>query len=448
MLDAVKNSQQRTRLLCFVLCFAGFLFSWSIWSPGFMSPDSYHQWTQVKSGNYVDDHPTIMVLLWRAIHLFHDGPAGLLFLHLSVFWLSLLSLSLRLIPRLGTSSLAVLFVGLAPPVFGILGAIWKDIGLGVSLLAALALVGHLLERFSWKHFLLAVVFLVYAQNVRHNAPPAVLPFWIVLALVGLGHLKVKARLRSVGPVALGMLVLGSLSYKVFETQFLKPERSYFAQNLMLHDLAALSVSKQQLLIPEPYLDPRCTLESLSETYSGDTRCYDSLFYGKYHLRRTLSKEATSSLARLWIREVAGNPAAYLRHRWAFFSATLGWNGGACRAHQIRGLREWRDPRTRSLGILAAVQRAFAWLERWPAVFTPWVYLALSVALFGLGLRSEASIARSLLLVSSSSGILYFLPYFLVTVCCEFRYSWWTVLSSLLAVVLYWSTVAKTEAYSP
>ena len=65
-----------TRLLCFVLCFAGFSLSWSIWSPGFMSPDSHHQWNQVLSGNYADDHPTIMVLLWRILHIFHEGPTG------------------------------------------------------------------------------------------------------------------------------------------------------------------------------------------------------------------------------------------------------------------------------------------------------------------------------------------------------------------------------------
>jgi len=446
--ESREHSRQRTRLFCFVLCFAGFLFSWSIWAPGFMSPDSYHQWSQVKSGHYVDDHPTIMVLLWRAIHIFQHGPTGLLFLHLCVFWLSLLSLSLRLLPRLGASSLAVLFVGLAPPVFGSLGAIWKDIGLGVSLLAALAIVGHLLQRFSWKHFSLAVLFLIYAQNVRHNAPSAAIPFWIVLALIGLRHLKKNTSLRSVGLLALGMLIIGSLSYKTIEALFLKPERSYFVQNLLLHDLAALSTSKHQLLIPESYRDPGCTLEGLSETYSGDSRCYDSLFYGKYPLRRIPSKEATSSLARLWIREVSGNPMAYLRHRWTFFVGTLGWKGGPCRAHQILHLYDWRDPRTRSVGMVGRLQRIFSWFEKFPIIFTPWVYLALSTVLFVLGLRSETGIARNLLLVSSSSGILYFLPYFFVTVCCDFRYSWWLALSSLLAVVFYSSTVAKTKVPSP
>jgi hypothetical protein len=413
-----------------------------------MSPDSYHQWVQVKSGNYVDDHPTIMVLLWRVVHIFQDGPTGLLFLHLSVFWLSLLSLSLCLIPRLGAFSPVVLLIGLAPPVFGSLGAIWKDIGLGVGLLAALALLGHLLQRFSWKHFSLVVLLLIYAQNVRHNAPSAVIPFWIVLALVALRHLGRRTSLRSVGLLALGMLITGSLSYKAIEGLFLKPDRSYFVQNLLLHDLAALSAHENQLLIPEAHRDPGCTLESLSETYSGDSRCYDPLFYGKYPLKRTPSKEATRSLLRLWIREVAGDPVAYLGHRWTFFAGTLGWEGGPCRAHQVLHLREWRDFRTRSVSLVGLAQKVFWLLEAVPILFTPWVYLVLSATLFVLGLRDKPSVPRSLLLVSSSSGMLYFLPYFLVTVCCDFRYSWWTVLSSMLAVVLYSSTLVKTEAHSP
>ncbi len=413
-----------------------------------MSPDSYHQWNQVQSGNYVDDHPTIMVLLWRIIHIFHEGSTGLLFLHLSVFWLSLLSLSLSLISRFGILSLTVLLVGFAPPVFGNLGAIWKDIGLGISLLAALALAGNLLRRFSWGYFFLASLFLTYAQNVRHNAPSAVIPFWIVLALVALRHLKKKTSLRNVGLVSLGMLALGSLSYKTFEILFLKPERSFFVQNLLLHDLAALSAHKQQLLIPEPHRDPGCTLESLSATYSGDQRCYDSFFYGKYPLKRVLTKEATDSLVRLWIKEVPSSPLAYLRHRWTFFVATLGWDQGLCRAHPIVYLYDSRVPTTRSFDMRVQAQILFAWLEKWTLLFTPWAYLAVSMGLFVAGLKSKASIARNLVLLSSSSGALYFLPYFFVSVCCDFRYSWWTALSALLASIFYCSTFCKMGAHNP
>jgi len=448
VLAAVTSSQASVRLFCFVLCLVAFFLSWSVWSPGFMSPDSYHQWSQVRSGNYIDDHPTIMVLVWRMVHIFQDGPTGLFFLHLSVFWLSLLSLSLRLAPRLGLLSLTVFLVGLAPPIFGNLGAIWKDIGLGISLLAALALVATLLDRFSWRHFAFAVLFLVYAQNVRHNAPSAVFPFWVVLALLVLRHFKKQTSLRSIGLLSLGMLVLGSVSYRAMEALVIKPERSFFVQNLLLHDLAALSASRQRLLIPEAHRDPGCTLQSLSETYSGDTRCYDPLFYGKNPLKRIPSKEATASLARLWIREITANPAAYLEHRWTFFVGTLGWSHAPCRAHQILHLQDPRAPTRRSLSIVNRVQKYFSWFEKCEIIFTPWIYLALSLALFVLGLRSEPGITRTLVLLSSSSGVLYFLPYFLVTVCCDFRYSWWTALSSLLAAIFYCSGFGRVRADTP
>lgn len=448
MFNAVKHSPNLARLSCFVLCFAGFLLSWSIWFPGFMSPDSYRQWNQVLSGNYADDHPTIMVLVWRALHIFHEGSAGLLFLHLSVFWLSLLSLSLRLIPRLGILSLTVPLIGLAPPVFGNLGAIWKDISLGISLLAALALAQSLFYRFSWKSFSLAFLLLVYAQNVRHNAPSAVLPFWIALALLALKHLKKEVSLRRTGMLSLAMLALASLSYKTFEVILLKPERSFFAQNLMLHDLAALSAHKQELLIPEPHRDPGCTLQSLSATYYGDTRCYDPFFYGKNPLQRIPSKEATDSLARLWIKEIASSPLAYLTHRWTFFATTLGWNQGPCRAHSVIYLYDSKAPSTRTIDMRSSAQKTFFWLENYTLLFTPWVYLAAAMVLFIAGLRSKPSIARNILLLSSSSGILYFLPYFFVSVCCDFRYSWWTALSSLLAGIFYFSGFSKTGARTP
>ena len=448
MRKAVRHNPNLARLFCFGLCFAGFLLSWSIWFPGFMSPDSYRQWNQVLSGNYVDDHPTIMVLLWRVLHIFHEGSAGLLFLHLSVFWLSLLSLSLRLIPRLGILSLTVLMIGLAPPVFGNLGAIWKDISLGISLLAALALTQSLYHRFSWKSFSLTFLFLVYAQNVRHNAPSAVLPFWIALSLIGLNYLNKKTSLRNIGLLSLAMLTLASLSYKTFEVMVIKPERSFFAQNLMLHDLAALSAHQQELLIPEFHRNPGCTLQSLSATYNGDTRCYDPFFYGKNPLQRIPSKEATDSLARLWIKEIAKNPLAYLRHRWTFFVTTLGWNQGPCRAHSVIYLYDSRAPSTRAIDVRGHAQRVFFWLENYTLLFTPWVYLAVAIALFLAGLWSKASIARNLVLLSSSSGILYSLPYFFVSVCCDFRYSWWMVLSSLLASLFYFAGFFRTGARIP
>ncbi|MDH3523632.1 MAG: hypothetical protein OES32_08605, partial [Acidobacteriota bacterium] len=87
-------------------------------------------------------------------------------------------------------------------------------------------------------------------------------------------------------------------------------------------------------------------------------------------------------------------------------------------------------------------------EKCEIIFTPWIYLALSLALFVLGLRSEPGITRTLVLLSSSSGVLYFLPYFFVTVCCDFRYSWWTALSSLLAAIFYCSGFGRARADTP
>ncbi len=426
-------------LLCLGLCFAGFLLSWAIWAPGFMSPDSHHQWSQVKSGEYVDDHPTIMVLLWRAIRLFHDGPTGLFFLHLSVFWLALMSLSRLLGPRGGAWPFAALMVGFAPPVFGSLGAIWKDIGLGIALLAALALTGRLYQRFSWRHLALAAMLLFYAQNVRHNAPPAVLPFWIALALVVLRHLGRPASPWRVGFAGVAMLAVASIGYKSFETVVLRPEKTYFVQNLMLHDLAALSTAKGELLIPEPHRGQDCTVASVAETYRGDGRCYDTFFYGKNALQRVPTGEATESLRRIWWREVRARPGVYLKHRWRFFVGTLGWGQGPCRAHQILHLPT--PPPSPGIGVspVRAAQWSFLHFEKWGLFFEPWFYLAASSLLFALGLKLEDGVGRAVMLTASSSSVLYLLPYFFVTVCCDFRYSWWAALSSLMAGLFYLSS---------
>ena len=103
------------------------------------------------------------------------GPLGMLVLHNLLFWSGIGLLVHRTVRRPIEAFLAILTVGLLPPVLALLSTVWKDVGLGVSLVLAFALLLVADERRSLLGVVLALPLLFYATAVRYNGAAAVLP---------------------------------------------------------------------------------------------------------------------------------------------------------------------------------------------------------------------------------------------------------------------------------
>lgn len=109
----------------------------AVYHPGFMTNDSVAQLLEARSGVFSDWHPPFMSWLWRGVEFFVTGPFGMLLIQLSLVCGGSLLL-IREIPfpnprhRLFAMAASVLW----PPVFSILGAIWKDnLMLGFAIVA-------------------------------------------------------------------------------------------------------------------------------------------------------------------------------------------------------------------------------------------------------------------------------------------------------------------------
>src|SRR5207244_5079051 len=90
-----------------------------VFSPGFMSPDSFSQLGQALGLEPVSDgHPPIMALLWRGLIIMTGTPASMAVLQAVVLWAALWVLAWCVYGRTGSrpGSLAVLGLGLAPHV--------------------------------------------------------------------------------------------------------------------------------------------------------------------------------------------------------------------------------------------------------------------------------------------------------------------------------------------
>src|SRR5690348_13975183 len=98
-----------------------------------MSADSLDQFGQARTGNYSDWHPPLMSFLLGCFDRIHQGPSGMLIFQNVLFWSGLGMMMADLFGHTLLAWLFIVVVGFSPPLFGLLGTIWKDVALGASL---------------------------------------------------------------------------------------------------------------------------------------------------------------------------------------------------------------------------------------------------------------------------------------------------------------------------
>jgi urea transporter len=159
--------------------------------PGYMSADSLDQLGQARQGMLNDHHSPVMTMLWAFLDRLWPGPQGIVLFHNVCFWSGTAILCGLAFRRMTFAILATFSMGLAPPIFALLGTAWKDVGFGCSLLLAVALLA-LAERTGRPRWILASVpLLFYAISVRHDGIVGVFP-----VCLWAGTLFARANLRA------------------------------------------------------------------------------------------------------------------------------------------------------------------------------------------------------------------------------------------------------------
>jgi hypothetical protein len=404
-------------------------------APGMMSPDSFGQLTEARTGKFQDWHPPVMAALWRQLDLLVPGPFLMLLLHNLCFWSGL-----ALIARLAGSSawsaaVVMLGIGLWPTTFGLLGTIWKDTGLGCALVLATGLLCHSGRTDSRWALLLAIPVLVYASAVRHNAPAATLPFllwWGILFCRGRGAGTVRWLALALGA---GVFVIVIVGTKYLEA-FLTGGKSRFPiQQILVHDLLAVSSAEGKVLLPR-YLNPPerpWAIEDLRRIY--DPSSVIPLFCCDADVRRLPMTEDpghVADLRRFWLDVVPRHPVVYAVHRWRFFRAAMGPPVGSS-ASVYLGI----DANT--LGIvhektfLFRAARKYLDQFKHSFLFTGFLYLLASSLV--LGWAAFRRVRGPEVYAVSLSGLLYAATLFITGTVMDFRMLWWSSVAALLAVPL-------------
>ena len=415
----------------------GFLVVWWVYRPGFMSVDSVAQLGEARSGAFTDFHPPILALIWRYLDKLWPGPIGMLILLDGLFWLGVAIFFRLLRWPLWARAGALLVAGFQPAVFMLLGTIWKDTMMQAALLAAtsaMLLAGPRL-RARVVGLAIALPLMFVAIAVRHNGigaawPLLAIPFfgvkwfaewrrpWQLMAALGVG-LVLALTLRQGSAL---------LSRKIAEP-------TEYWQMTPIYDLVGMSLQVDEMLIDaeDGILSPGVNLARLRRAY--DPRDHLRLYHcrGKNctpALLRTNDPAQLRALRANWQRAVVAHPRAYLAHRWRVFRELLRFEGRRVDLSTGIGRNRLGVPTQRSEAGTFAVE-LLAHAPNFP-FYATWFYVLLESALLVVGALDFFKRGRPLSLCFSLSGLIYLATFFFATGAPDFRYSSWTILTTLLA----------------
>lgn len=335
-------------------------------------------------------------------------------------------------------------LGFMPQIWAFLTTIWKDIGLGASLLLAAALLYAADQKKSRAALFCSLPLMFYASGARLNAAAATLPLALwsgVIACRVLPGLRVRfpARARRILPAMVGLVYLFALLFAVnLTTKALTRGQTLFPyQQILLHDLAAISKATGQAQFPSYLAEANgFSLERVAETYSPCT--VNSLIYGKDPLLKITTKaEQVAALRAQWRAVVLGDPATYLKQRAALFACLTGFNTQDVwmtffPATGMNNPRPIKSP----MNALTRIITDYFFFFSSSVLFRGFFWLLLSAGLIYLSLRLRLDKELEPAFVLASSGLLYGLGYFFYAPSSEFRYLWWTALAASVATVIF------------
>lgn len=405
-----------------------FIFCWLYFYPGFLSQDSWAQLNEARSGVFGDWHPPVMAWLWSKLLAIWNNPAGLLLLHLTFFFSALALWASR-----AARGWPFLLVALFPPLFALLGTLWKDVGLGIGLTALFGA----LRFFSAKQgasklwIFLLVPLVIYVSAVRHNALPALAPVAIWIADFAYSAPTAKQKFLWLTGCTLITLTLLGLSNSWLSRRLLNGTPStHPVQQIWLHDLVALSIESRELLVPQAFRAHTATkLADIEKSYS--TRGVVPLFCCDPKVAPLIFSQSGSDLTELrnqWWNSLKHDPGAYLMHRWRNFRGQLGLERGPVCNPYLQ-----RDPP--AAGWRGALDRGLEKIQNTP-LFRGWIYLLLNIFLLInlTRMRAWRQAHGRFTIALLSSGLAYTLPYFFVSTACDLRMHWWLILSTVLGLI--------------
>ena len=431
--EADLRQGQGAALAIAALSLLGFAVEIRAFWPGLMSTDSIEQYTQAALARYNDHHPPIMALLWSWTNRVIAGPGGMLIVDLALLWGGLWAIAES--ARRSGLRLAWLIVpiGVLPWIASIAGVIWKDVGMACALLCAGGLIGLAEtngERLRFAAIAGALVLIAYATMVRANGACAALAL-AVYAAAAMFPRASRTRIVASGAIFVALVLGGE---QLLERKILDASPRHLSQLVMLFDLAGIACRGGDVDIPAAFRAPNYDRAALCRAYDPD-QVDTLLFFPAHPLEQSFDAGDVAKLRQAWIAAARAHPQLYLDHRAYSFAGLVGLHGVPTHYRYLRQpymqLNPWGfafTPNAFSSAFDASVD-ALADSGLFNGTF--WIAVAAILLALIATLRLPARLEIALL----ASGLMNVLPYFFFSLAPNYRFLYWTVLATTVALAL-------------
>nr|VFK11750.1 MAG: hypothetical protein BECKLPF1236B_GA0070989_102412 [Candidatus Kentron sp. LPFa] len=448
--------------------------SLSAFYPGVYTPDSGEQLYQALEGRYTDWHPPLMAWVWSILIGLTDSFTSLFFAHHIILLLAGFAW-IGFFARLGFSRLALLVPLLlaSPLLTNFSGVVWKDVGYAFSMLLAAGILANftLSKRLTFFGIFSIFCLLVYAYGVRMNGVFAVFPL-----LYAMFFIVVKQKRRAISPLRIyflaGSLAIFSVFLIVsgifyFKDKIIDAEKSYAFQYVQLYDIAGISAISGGDYFPEYIKSFKgYDIEKIKNGYGHGSA--NNLIYSVEPLL-PLSNDSLSQteLKSSWLASILHEPLAYLEHRWAVFSFLMEkklYSQERVQSNEDRmSLFKRTNVNTDKINVVGVDFPGYLSSRRFinkthsyalgSIIYSGWFWLSILIVQMVSCAFLEKSPFRFVLFTIALSGVLYILPYFVVSPASSFRYLYWGSISGafgvlIVAAVLIQSTLNKIKSMLP
>lgn len=431
----------------FILTLCLILIGVSIFFPGAMSGDSVDQWRQVNTPDQIGNwFPPTMVYLWILLNKITYGPQGMLIFHFTIYFLSIYIIGKVMISKLFFRFIYILSLGLFPPVFFLTGVIWKDTSLliGISMSIALLL---LFEKTQKNLFLIcSLIFFIYGISTRHNGLVCSIPYSCYLIFLIIRHHNYRLHYYYYVPVIIILIFCFSITSTFFCNYKIKDIwKTYnFENSVFLWDLWGMSIEIGENIIP-PYVfnekSQNLGVEVLKKHYSNQS---NSIIYLMQFLtiKRFKKDFPNAQFKKDFLKTIVKHPIAYLKIRGRLTLYMLGYQlpidpflftpPKFDKKHYLysysRGL-EFDNPT-----LVNATARLANFLFYNTPLWRVWLYIVLGIfqVIFLACFKPDMPNKRGLLLILSV-GLIYWLPYPIISPATDFRFSNLTIFCSVLVL---------------
>lgn len=428
----------------YVLCFLFFGLVIASFYPGMMSPDSITNLTDGRRNIYFDLNSPMMSFVWGKLDKIVEGPALMFIFQNLLFWSGCAIFWQTAKERSFKLGLFLILFALMPQVLSQLTTVWKDVAMGASLFLAVALMYHAKVFNAKWSLLLSPIFLFYGYAARLNALPAILPLaiwsgFIFCRIFEIGKSKLTSAFIGIGYFVVLSATVYLAIYSLTDWKTIYP----FQQNY-LYDLAAISKEKNENLFPE-YIrkQENFSFELVKSRYN--ERSVNDLIFDdvpnngdKAVLKFTTEPEQIAELKQKWRTSVFENPASYLKHRTIVFMQFVGLQRAITRPFWDIGFvsspPEFRGNENSGYQILMKYFGAFRRPFSQTFFFRSFIWLILCSYFSYQAVRRKLRDDWDLVFVLSTSCLLFTFLYFPTTPSTEFRYLFWSAISTSVAVI--------------